>query len=695
MNWPRRSLKLHVLFLLLSSSVIAGFSGSIQRNAAGHPLRWKANTAIPYVINPGGVPGFEGELQRLVVIGAVQDAFRLWTEIPDTALVFNYSGNSSQTTGAIDGTNLVSFQDTSYPFGPGVLGVALVASAVAPGPTSLGGQTVNAEFAGQILDADILFNPNAGNAFSPVGANNTLDLIAVGTHEVGHFLGLDHTSVLSSIMNPYSESGAGIASRAVRPEDTHTIAAYYPAATFAPARGSISGRVTSSGGAPVKAASVIAFSTTGGVPLASHLSTTDGSYSIDGLPPGNYHVFVEPLDGPISLSNFLPGFYFDGSNNFATTFVPASGAFTTLTVAAGQSTPLDITLADRSASTLNIETLGVRTTSGNSISFSFGPAPRFLPRGKSYDIFVTGPTLPANSNLTALGTGITSGATQAASLPSGAPIRLQTLTISSNAALGPSHLVLSDSSSASVLPGGIIVTINPQISTVRSYRGGTNLAPGDLVAISGSDLAEKAEAWDGPPAPTSLGGVSVRIGTRFAPLFYVSPTLIIAQVPHETAVSTVPVEVIAGPDAKGNTANLNLNAAAPEILTAGASQGIILNASDNTVAAQGGGFPGAHPARAGDTVVIYAAGLGAVNPALPSGLAAGASGTTVPTLAAAPSVRIGGQAAAVQSAGLAPGLVGVYLLRVTVPPGVQAGAAVPVVISAQGRDSNAATMAVN
>jgi len=274
------------------------------------------------------------------------------------------------------------------------------------------------------------------------------------------------------------------------------------------------------------------------------------------------------------------------------------------------------------------------------------------------------------------------------------------LTISPTAALGASNLVLSNAGSASVLPGGIIVTVNPQISTVRSYRGGNNLAPGDLVAISGTDLAfgsgpNGTESWSGPPAPTSMGGVSVRIGSRFAPLLFVSPRLIIALVPHETAVSTVPVEIITGPDAKGNTANLTLVPAAPEILTAGLNQGIILNAQDNTIAAQGGGFPGAHAARAGDTVVIYAAGLGAVNPALPSGLAAGVSGTAVPAVTTTPVVRIGGQFATVQSAGLAPGLVGVYLLRVTVPSGSQTGASVPVVISAQGRDSNTATMAVN
>jgi len=140
---------------------------------------------------------------------------------------------------------------------------------------------------------------------------------------------------------------------------------------------------------------------------------------------------------------------------------------------------------------------------------------------------------------------------------------------------------------------------------------------------------------------------------------------------------------------------VNLDSAAPEILTAGTDQGIILNALDNTVAAQGGAFPGAHPARAGETVLIYATGLGPVTPSLPSGLDAGANGTATPTLSTTPTVRIGGQTATVASASLAQGFVGLYLLRVVVPSGSQTGTAVPVVISAGGRDSNTARMAVN
>jgi uncharacterized protein (TIGR03437 family) len=532
-------------------------------------------------------------------------------------------------------------------------------------------------------------------------------LIAVVTHESGHLLGLDHTGVFSSIMNPYSESASAVASsslanRAVPTDDTNTIASLYPAATFAPSRGSITGTITDSGGAPVKSANVVAFSSTGGVPGGSQLTDAAGRYSIDGLLPGSYHVFVEPLDGPISLGNF-GAFYSNGTTNFATTFLPASGTFTTLSLAAGGSATANLALSPRSATTLNIAELGTLTQTGTGTSALFGASPLFLPRGKSYQIFVTGQNLTTSSNLTAFGSGITGGPTTSGDFP--VPNRQQNITISPSAPLGPSNLHLSNSGSTAVLPGGIITTVNPVMGTPLRNSGGfgTAFAPGTLVSIFGTDLArgrgpDGIEFWLGPPAPTHLGGVSVKVGSRFAPVFYVSPTQINALIPYETPLGPTPITIIPGPNAQGNTVNVTIDPTAPGIFTVGGDRedrGAVLNGTDNTVAAPVGVFPGSRPARPGDVVVIYASGLGPVTPSLPSGIGSGANGTAIPRLNSSPTVRIGGQTAAIQFDGLAPGFVGLYQLNVVVPSGVQAGSAVPVVITtAQGQTSNTATMAV-
>ncbi|OFV96887.1 MAG: hypothetical protein A3H28_10955 [Acidobacteria bacterium RIFCSPLOWO2_02_FULL_61_28] len=700
-----RTVVLLIWYALLAAP---GYGGAIQRTPLGLAKRWRPNTPIPYVVNPGGVPGFTGELQRLVVVGAIDDSFRAWTEIPGAAIVFTNAGVSSQTNAAVDGTSLISFQDTAFQFSPGVLGVALVVSATAPGPTQVGSRVINAEFEGQILDVDIVFNPRPpGNTpFSPVGANNTIDLVSVAIHEVGHLLGLDHTGVFSSIMNPFSESGAGIASRILQLDDTVTAASLYPAATFAADRGTIAGLISSSTGARVKSAHVIAVSTTGGVPVASQLSGPDGSYEIKGLPPGSYRILVEPLDGPISLGNF-PGFYADGSANFASTFFGGLTTPALATVIAGQTfvPSADVTLPARPADILNIDALGTSTQTPTGTSFLFGAAPLFLPRGRSYQVFVTGPNQTSDTNLTQTGAGITGGATTGASLPNGQPIRQQTVTLSATATLGPSNLSLSNSGSASFFPGGLVATVNPSISPpVREGAGFTsNVTPGAIVSIFGTDLAlgrgpQGTELAVATPLPTSMGGVSVKVGDRFAPLFFVSPTQINAMIPFEITGASADITVVTGPNAAGNTVTASLSPTAPGIFFVnleGRQQGAILNGSDNTLTVPAGS-PLGHPARPGEVVVIFASGLGPVSPVLPSGLAAGAGGTTIPTLTTPPRVLIGGQQATIQFAGLAPGFVGLYQVNAVVPSNTAANPAVPVQITtAQGQTSNLVTIAVS
>ena len=86
-----------------------------------------------------------------------------------------------------------------------------------------------------------------------------------------------------------------------------------------------------------------------------------------------------------------------------------------------------------------------------------------------------------------------------------------------------------------------------------------------------------------------------------------------------------------------------------------------------------------HPARSGDTVVIYCAGLGAVDqpvsvtqPAPPSPL----SNTIAPV-----TVTVGGQKAVTAFAGLTPGFTGLYQINALIPGGIVPGDAVEVTIA--------------
>ena len=84
--------------------------------------------------------------------------------------------------------------------------------------------------------------------------------------------------------------------------------------------GSISGKVTSSLGQGVSMASVVALPMTG--QPVSALTNPDGTYEIDGVPPGQYLLYVHPLppDADIRNPQDANGQAFAASKPFETLF---------------------------------------------------------------------------------------------------------------------------------------------------------------------------------------------------------------------------------------------------------------------------------------------------------------------------------------------------------------------------------------
>jgi uncharacterized protein (TIGR03437 family) len=185
------------------------------------------------------------------------------------------------------------------------------------------------------------------------------------------------------------------------------------------------------------------------------------------------------------------------------------------------------------------------------------------------------------------------------------------------------------------------------------------------------------------PLPTSLGGVSLSIGGRAAPVLYVSPSQINFQVPYEIqpGSSTLTVTANAVP---GTPIPVSVAAAAPGIFAYGNNWAIIQNSDYSLNSA-------ANPAKVGSYVTVYWTGGGPVNPPVVTGSAAPDSPLSTPT--AAVTASINGVPANVVFAGLTPGGVGLLQANVQIPADLASGA-YPIQISAGERASNAPTIAV-
>jgi uncharacterized protein (TIGR03437 family) len=206
-----------------------------------------------------------------------------------------------------------------------------------------------------------------------------------------------------------------------------------------------------------------------------------------------------------------------------------------------------------------------------------------------------------------------------------------------------------------------------------SFVNGLPVAPGSLISIFGTGLAARPAAADTVPLSTTLGGVTVEFqtaaGTNIkAPLLYVQSDQVNAIVPWDLLLgekaATVNVVVTNGSQSSAPVAvkAAEFSPAIFAIGTLAAAQN-----TDGSLAQPDGSIPGrtTHPAKIGDTVVIYATGLGPVFPAVADG-AKPPDGTLVNSLHK-PGVLFKGHSAEISFSGLSPQFVGVYQLNVIVP----------------------------
>ncbi|MEJ2007155.1 MAG: matrixin family metalloprotease [Acidobacteriota bacterium] len=330
----RISMGLIALAMLLPAVLLFGYNvfqdnlGTVQTPLPVVP-RW-STLPVEWLLNPdvpsNNVSGCSGSLAT-----CIQDAltlgFSTWTTAQVagqtlTDLTTKYAGSSTLTSPNVaDCQNVIGFSDTtSSDFPTGVIAFTQVATVTASSPTAFpfsyscsGGVTKTCNFADCLADSDIEFNPNVNFVTSSTPSTNSYSLQSVATHEEGHFLGLDHSGIGHTVMFPFGDTTSAGEQLNLSTDDAIGISYLYPCTSsttgnctgvFTQATGTISGTVNLSGNG-VFAAHVVVVDTSTGNVVTDRLTNPDGTYSLVGVPPGNYDVLALPLS-PNSDSGWCP-----------------------------------------------------------------------------------------------------------------------------------------------------------------------------------------------------------------------------------------------------------------------------------------------------------------------------------------------------------------------------------------------------
>ncbi|HVF24050.1 MAG TPA: matrixin family metalloprotease, partial [Pyrinomonadaceae bacterium] len=275
------------------------------------------------------------------VVGAARRALARWSSLSNINFVVTWSQVTS-----------VSPSETGD-------GISLITIAVTPENEAFNSNDTTGRTrvffdpeTGEIAEADISINPRPRAEdgtqlqFSTDGTPGTYDLEATFTHEIGHLLGLDHSSVWSATMQGRQAFNGtfglpALTERTLTEDDRQKIRSLYGSKLRL---GRIEGRLvdnrTPGTLLPLKGVNVWAENVVNGRLIASDVTAEDGTYRLEGLMPGQYRVVV--ASGTDVAQKFRS---FELSNQVA--------------VKADVSTPLNSSLVPPQASALNPKVIGL------------------------------------------------------------------------------------------------------------------------------------------------------------------------------------------------------------------------------------------------------------------------------------------------------------------------------------------------
>lgn len=254
----------------------------------GKPLRWGRPQEVSIVVQATGSDDIHDGSHTT----AIRNAIAAWNAVGGVTVHMDEDASPSQrarTDWESDSIHLVLFDEDDssgyFPVGTGIVAVT---------PVWFSNN-------GGITDADVLFN-GADWEFTTSAAPGAFDVQDVVTHELGHFLGLDHSGWAGATMYPYVDPRV-VLHRSLSEDEVHGLRDAYPAQVFA----SIDGVLRRESNESVIAGAHVVARDASGRTIAGALTSSLGAFTIAGLEAGSYELYATPLDHPVSEGNLSPG----------------------------------------------------------------------------------------------------------------------------------------------------------------------------------------------------------------------------------------------------------------------------------------------------------------------------------------------------------------------------------------------------
>lgn len=445
---------------------------------------------LPYVVSDQGPVSWAPNDSFPALLSQIRRAADAWNQVPTSELRLAFGGLYSPETLQASPRIEVLFDELP----PGLIAMAgpVVRAEPVTGPD---GAFVPIQRSILVLPREVEWRPSYSEGFF-------LTIV----HELGHALGLQHTLTSSVMSTAYTR--ATTSAKPLADDDVAGISLLYPTPGYSSTVGSITGRVTLSDRG-VHLASVVALSVDGR--SVSTLTLPDGTYRMEGVPPGNYYVYTHTLP-PAMQAGFGPadvvlpvdmatGQPVGAPETFEMQFYPGSrdlASATAVTVQAGQRTE-GVNFAVQPRGYLML--FGVATYS---FPGSVAVKPAFInPFGGRRFLVASGFGL-AWSNAPAPGLNVTvMGDPAAVSVaavrpyePARAFVQID-FNFGETPGTGARHLVMTSDYDRYVLPAGLRL-VDRQPPAILSASAEQDEAGAPLVRISGSDLsAETQILFDG------------------------------------------------------------------------------------------------------------------------------------------------------------------------------------------------------